>query len=755
MKKLIKIFAIIAALFAVLLIAAVIVLKVMFPPEKIIELAKPIISEAVRRDVEIKDAGISIFPIFGFKLEGINITNTERTVKIDKNEKLSELLKRSFLDPRLVKVEVNGKVQERVYEKDADLKSGDKVRILRRGFAEKESLFSLGEFLVEIKVMPLLKKEVVIKKILLDELTVLVEADRRGSFNFDDIIASDETVKEEKKPEKKKKDEKPGALPISFRMEEFEIRDAKIVYRNRKDMQEIVLGDIDQEVSFSMDPEMKNVVTKGLLEVKQIAVRGKGLPVSKSGMKFSFKHSLNVNLKAGNLKINEMRTGFQKTFLTVKGSVNGFDKPAKKLALDISTNRIDLGQLLSEVPTALSPDLKKMKAAGTMMLKLAINGGINAARPEQLPKVNGLLELKNIMFQYTDLPKSINSLDGNIKFTENSLDIPKLSLKLGDNPISFKAIVNNFKAPTIDVALNAALDLGIVKEVTHLPEGVSVSGEIKANVAAKGKVDPKDPGAIAVDGGVHLVNIVATTPEVKKPINLNGSFLFSNEELKLDKFVTKIGASSVTMNMSIRDYLGLALPDDKYKKTTKISYTMDSPLLDFNEMLGLKVKIGKGGAAAAEEAPESESSGDEPIIIPELPNISFDGKIRVAKLRFLTIPVSNGAIDLRYAKKKVNFGMNAVLFTGKISEKLFVSLTNPNSIVVTNSFSSVRMEANDFISNLNDLLEDDGELFTKLKGMDNTVYGKLDLKTKVKTHGITPNAFKKNLFADIYMKVYK
>jgi len=760
MKKLLKIGLIVFGVFLVLFVGAIIALKVMYPPEKVRKIVETELSKAAKRDVQVKDASLSLYPIFGLMIDGIRVSNTSRGITIEQPGSLWALLKKQNLKKKFVNVSLNGKQLEEVDTKDQTLKKGDKLRISRKDFRNKEALFGLKKLVVELKVLPLFSNKVVIKKILLDQLEILVEVDKRGSFNFDDMIPKSDGKK--KKPEKKKetKKSKDGGLPISLRLNSFEIKNSKIVYANQKTRQEITLGDINQNVSVKFNSDMTDVVTKGLFEIKKMSFRGRGIPVRKSGVYFMLRHNLKLNLKAANLKIEDLTLGFQKTFITTKGTINGYSKPVKKMDLSIKTNRLRIVDLFKEVPTAYFPQSRKMKVGGHTKLAVYVKGSMDARKKGSLPGIKGLFQLQKVMVQYPDLPKAINDLDADIHFTTDSLNIKKFALKLGQDPVSLKAKIDHFKKPIVDVLLKANINLANLGDVMKLPKGTSLKGKINADITAKGKVIPKQPEAINVNGNIDFLNLVAVTPAVKKPVQMNGKFLFSNKAITLKGFKSVIGRSSFTMDMNIKDYLGLALKKNP-ENVTMVTYTVTSPLLDLNEMLGKK-KTPKGppksapkSAPAPKAGKNDEDLSNKPIVIPKLPNVVFVGKIRVKKILYDNLPIRNGRIDLNYKNRQVDFGMYADLFTGKVKEKMVFNFTNAKRFWATNHFSCTKMEANDFISNFNDLLKDDGKLFTRLKRMDNTTYGKLDLVTSFKTHGNTQRALKKNLKGTTKIKIYK
>lgn len=754
MRKLIKIAFYTGLVFVVLLVAGVFILKWMFPPERIRAIVEPELTRIIQRDVKIKNASLTLYPTIGVNIEGLSLSNTSRTFTVDAPSDLWAVLKRSNLKKKFVNVTLNKKKLTDVVEKDVKLKVGDVLSISRKGFRNKEKLFSLGRLFVDVEPWSLLKNKVQVKSILIDKMEILVEVDRRGSFNFDDLVGPPKKVKPKaKKPKKKKGSDK---LPISFKLKSFKIKDSKIVYFNRKARQEIILGDINQNLSVKFDPELKDVVSKGILEIKRMTVRGKGIPVRKSGMYFMMRHKLHVNVKDGNLKIDEFTVGFQRTFLTIAGLVKGFDKPVRYLNLGINSNKLRLHDLYREVPPAMFPQARKMKVKGYAKLGLKVKGVL---KPKVLPAISGKFLMNNVYIKYADLPKAINNLNANIGFTMNSLDVNKLAFKLGSNPVSLLLKVKNFKKPIVDALVKANVDLGTLRDVVKLPKGISVKGKINANVKAKGQIDPKNPEKINVKGKIEFDDIVAVTKAVKKPVQVNGTFEFSNDEIELDELEAKIGKSSMTVDMTISDYLSLALPKKVRKKTTRVKFTMKSPLLDADEMLGTSKGGSKNtGKKASKSSKPSGSSGgsstgDEPINIPKLPDVEVDGKIRVAKLVYADLPIRKGSIDLRYKQGILKFLLSARLFTGSIKESLVLNIKNRKQIKVRNSFSALRMEANEFISKFNDVPNNDGGLMSQLKDMDNKIYGRLNMTSTVSTYGITSNQFKKNMSGKIVMKI--
>ena len=77
-NKPLKIVGIIVGVFVLLIVATVITLSIMYPPEKIKAMILPHIEKAVGRSIEVESAGLSFYPIFGVKIKGLSVANTDR-----------------------------------------------------------------------------------------------------------------------------------------------------------------------------------------------------------------------------------------------------------------------------------------------------------------------------------------------------------------------------------------------------------------------------------------------------------------------------------------------------------------------------------------------------------------------------------------------------------------------------------------------------------------------------------------------------
>ncbi len=513
----------IVAAVVVIGIAGIITLRIMFPPEKIMSIASQKVEEILGRKVVIGKAGVSLFPVFGVSLSGVEIGNTDRP-----------------------------------------------------GF-DTAPFVKFDRLSISISAMSLLKRQPEINRILIRKPFILLEKDATGSFNFDDlaVMKKDTTVK---------KEEKKGGLPmlpvpVSLRL--FQIEDGTVIYRDAKSGQDIQIGDLDDRIVFSIDRELKDITTEGDLSLGKVSVITREIKKPLSNLLITLHHDIGADIAAGTADIKTVRLSFQKVFLNLSGKLSDLTT-VPKLDLTLSSDTIGLADLLKEIPVELAPVLGNLTASGKLALGLELKGALEKDVP--LP-VKGHLSINDGTVQYKGLPRSINTIKAECTFTENSLDLSTLQMKFGENPAALRARVNNFKKPVIDVKARTKLNLADSKDMIQLPPGSSLSGMVDLDIMAKGEIDPNDPAKCRVEGKLGMHQVTVLWPPLVKPAVINGNFSLSSLAIG-EQLSVVIGRSSMKMNATVKNYLTMILPDStKRQPRPSIDFTIASPVLDVDEFM--------------------------------------------------------------------------------------------------------------------------------------------------------------------------
>jgi len=692
MGKKTKIVGITLGVILVALIASVLTLWIMFPPEKLKALIIPQVEKVLGRKVTLEKASLKFFPVMGVNLTGLEVSNTVR---------------QGFSDDPFVKVD---------------------------------------NLVVQIPFLSLIKKQPEISKILLKKPQVILEIDSSGHFNYDDLALMPKDKKTEQDTVTKSTGKGMIALPVPITLKEFTIQDGVFTYKDKRSGQEFRVGDMDQTVRFSIDKELKDVNTSGDLIFSQVSVKTKEITKPLSNLRISLSHDVQADLASGKADLKKVRLSFQKVFLNLNGIVSNLNT-VPHLDLQIDSDPIEIKDILAEIPRELAPELAKLAASGTAELDLSLKGDLaeNAKFPLQ-----GSLTIRDGMVKYSDLPKSISKINTSLNFTENSLNIGNLSMLFGSNPIELKGTVKDFASPVIDLLVKADVDLGDLKQMASLPDGASLSGKVKTDISAKGVVDPSDPLKLDVKGRADLKDVSIKWPPLVKPAVINGLFTLSSKAIGHNLSLA-IGNSSMKMDASINNYLSMVIVDSTKKAPRpSIDFKITSPLLDFDEFLpSAKESADTENKVAAKE---DANSSEGPLIAP-LPGIDMKGTIAASKIVYKNVEMKNMKMQVSVLNDVADLDIKTGFASGVITEKIYADLRNTKSVTIKNNLTVSEVEVNDLLTRFGNFIKPTNALNKELRNVQNNLYGKINLKSDLTTSGGTQQELSKSLRGTIDAKL--
>jgi ElaB/YqjD/DUF883 family membrane-anchored ribosome-binding protein len=680
MNKLVKIGIVGFAVFSVLLVAGIFVLKAKFPPEKIKSIAKEEISKALNRETSIGDVSISLWPL-GLKVSELKIANA----------------------------------------------SG-------KGFSETP-LFNLPMMVVDIDLLQLMMFRVAIQEISLIDMTLNYEVQKDGRTNLDGLggdkpveVADTTTVAAEPFDISKI-----TPLPGTFLLEKFSIKNARVLVSDKLNGRFLEIGAIDQSVSLDVDAYLTNIITSGELSINELVLKDESSGVKTGKIHLGFTHDLVLNLKDQKLKMNKLTFGFQDILITLKGEVSDFLKEVPSLDIQLESNKMMLADLLKEIPVAVAPEVAKMKAQGAASFAVSVKGKVD---PKVLPQVNGNLLLESLAFAHTDVPAGINEMNGKISFTDKTLKVEPFGFKLDQHPITVLVDIDGLPtAPNVNqLMVDARIDLGqvfaLASKIVAIPEGTDLKGIIDSKLNVSGLVDPAHPEKLSVNGNTLITGVVLKTPQVPDPIEVQGKLDFSNTSVN-QNLAVKIGPSDVQVLVAAQDFLAFLAPEMAPGKKMNVSVNVLSQNLELDRLMPPP-----GPEAEVEEG----SPADQ---LPELPDVIANVTVTLKKTLFRHLTLSDFNLLVGLRDKVATVDLNARLYEGSIQQKITADIKDTKKGLISMMMELKNVEANDFISNGNNNIVGKDPLSTKLRDLDNTLYGKMNMKMDLKTQG-TPLTFVKN-----------
>jgi len=252
------------------------------------------------------------------------------------------------------------------------------------------------------------------------------------------------------------------------------------------------------------------------------------------GFSFSLDHLLNADLAQSSINIERLAVAVNKISLILNGKVANFNQ-VPEVDLNFSGD-ISIGDVLAALPADMAPQMRDIHASGWVKIEGKTRG---LAQIDPPPQTKGRIELRDISVKSARLPQPFRLSRGEIGFTDHSLDIPWLQAKFGEIPLELRIRMEDFKALWVEGGLRMELDLGMVRELVPLPQGMAVSGRVKIAASVQGKA--KQPEQMTLSGRVSWEEVEARTPALPVPAKLSGEADLVGTEVILSQMKVDMG----------------------------------------------------------------------------------------------------------------------------------------------------------------------------------------------------------------------
>jgi uncharacterized protein involved in outer membrane biogenesis len=591
----------------------------------------------------------------------------------------------------------------------------------------------LREAALSINFLSLLKFSPVINEIKLVNPEFLYEVAKDGRNNLEGLGGKADSVVKPEEPAK------PLESPAAVNLKSFVLEDGKVRYRDMQTGRQIILDRINQTVSLDLDQRLENVATKGKLVISEIKVDDPALGLKKGNLQVTVRHDILANLPAERVQVKALELGFQDIRALVKGEATRFLTGPPVLDLSLSAPEIRLASVLKEVPPSLSPDVAKLSARGIASLEAHVQGAVDSASQ---PDVTARLSVRDGGVSHKDLPAGVDNLNVDLALVADSLRLSRFAFDLGGNPVSVEALITSLKAPVPmlqNLKVDALLDLGklipLLQKMAMVDKAMQASGQVSAKVAGSGPLDPAAPQNLKIQGQVDLKAVSVKPPQLPQPIGADGQVRIDNDKV-VQSLRVKTGESDVSVDGTVVNWLALAMPEKAKGNTAKAKLTVASGFLNLDQLM----PQGQKPEEAKEEPPATAW--------PALPKLEADIDVKLAKTRLVGLDMTEFTSKARLANAVLDAALKGRLYSGVFSGTLRADLKDTSNGAFSLKFKVDKVEANDFISRLNDKLPGTNRLFKSFSRLDSAIFGKFSLDMDVKTKG-SPATVADNLTGEI------
>ncbi len=613
----------------ILIVAAVVVLKVMFTSDKLKALVIPRIEDAIHRPVAVNDIGLTLLPSIGLDVDGLSIANRQGP-----------------------------------------------------GFSETP-LVTLDKLHLNVKIMPLFSGRIVVSSVVVDKPKLLIETNEANETNYADLTGPPETTAVAQPAPTITRPQEPstvGALSISG----FRLNDGSIDLVNQKDNSATRIRDLNADLSLDWQSGVLTIASNA--SVGDLSYGSVDAPLI-SGLKISLAPKIVYDSQKDILTMEKGDVNVQSMSLSLVGTVSDVQK-VMRLDLKAGSDNLNIAELLSLVPKEYMKNAEGLSGKGTASVHLSVTGTMSDSTT---PDVEGTINTTGASVQYAKLPKPISNIAIVSRFvrskTLEEFYIEKLTASLGDNPVALTMDVRNFENPSLTLTFKGSLNLAEINQYYPLEAGTSVSGIMTADVNIAGEV--KDPSTLKATGTMQFLDVTAKTASTEKPVqNLTGSITFNNQLVESKDLSMTIGKSDLSLAFWLKNYLSLA-STDKNAPRPVANITLQSKHLYTADIMKEEAPVQQTSSpapqkttpAARTEAKPTEKVSGQKTTLP-FPTMEIDvtgnvGTFTMQQYEFtgvrMTMHISNGVVSMQ------NFSMNA--FGGSVISKGSVNLQNPEKPV--------------------------------------------------------------------------
>ena len=413
--------------------------------------------------------------------------------------------------------------------------------VFNRAPFDGEHLFVVEKLEVEINLREILFGDHLrLKGITLVHPVINVKVLKDGRANYDIAIPSADTTKSTE-PSK-----------FSFGIDHWEIVSGNIAYDDQSLPFSMVLKGVNHSGSGDFTQDEFDLKTKTKADTVTVAYDGtEYLTNKRADIDATLLISENITkytFKDNNAKINDFAMSFDGWF-----KMNPTD-----YGMDITFKSPDnsFKSLLSLVPGMYTQSFGDIETKGD----LAFNGFVRGTYSEkQMPAFNVDLKVKDAMFKYPKLPTSINNinvdllLDNKDGVVSNTLiDLKKLHLDFGSNPVDARALVSKIYPTQIDANVAAKLNLAELSTMFPL-EGMELKGAFNINATAKGVYDSLKKTIPAIDATMGLSSGYAKSKEFPLPL----------EQVHFNSNVKNSSGKMAETTISVKDF-SMLLDGEKF-----------------------------------------------------------------------------------------------------------------------------------------------------------------------------------------------
>ncbi len=477
-----------------------------------------------------------------------------------------------------------------------------------------------------------------------------------------------------------------SATKFALQLKSLEIKHATITYNDMQGNMEAVLKDLNYTMSGDFTQDV--FVLSNLLDIAETTYNMGGVGYL-TKVKTHFKADLDMDMPNMKFAFKENELGLNDLGLSFDGFVA---MPKEDISMDMkfAAKQTEFKSILSLIPSVYSKDFASVQTKGNLKLNGFVKGTMHSEKDSTkntYPSFDINLGIADAMFKYPSLPKSVNNINIDVHVANPKdyldatvIDVNKFHLEMAGNPIDMWAHVKTpISDPDLAAEVKGTINLSSVKEFVPLEKGDDMSGTVKADISAAGRMsslDRKEYDKFKMAGSLEIDKMNYKTTTLPYDVMLNVMKMnFTNQYVELSAFDAMMGKSDVRANGRIDNFMQYVFKDSLIKGT----FNVQSNLMDLNQLMS-----STGSTTAAQPAAADTAA----MGVAEVPgNIDFNLNANFAKVLYDNLTIDNMVGNIVVRQKKVDMtDLKLGLLGGNVLMNGYYETTNPKKPTVSMNF---------------------------------------------------------------------
>ena len=582
-----------------------------------------------------------------------------------------------------VKEEINNNVNAKVDFGDFDLSlissfpdftfSIEKISVIGVGEFEGVTLASIGEINLVVDLMSVINGEnfkIKVIEILSPEMNVIVTKD--GVANYDIAKASEGEVEEEVEVEEVEVEDTTAGAAFKLELQKFEIASANITYDDRQGNMYAGLKDFN----FLLKGDFSADITDILADMSIAAITYK-----MDGVSFLNKAEIEMHAELGADLANSKYTFTENSF-RINQLVLGFDgwlqlleNDAMDMDVTFNTKQTTFKSILSLVPAVYTRDFESVQTNGQLALSGFAKGKMEG---ESYPAFGLDLSVKDANFKYPDLPKSVENIQLAVNVQSPGGDLDKMQInvatfhiELAGNPFDMSVLVKTpMSDPFIKAKFTGDLDLSSIKDVIPLESGDEINGLIAMDISLEGNqstIDEERYEDFEAQGNLIITSMMYSSTTLPYKVNIEKIDVnFAPKYITLKEMKMKVGRSDFSASGQVEKFIPFVFDDEA---VLYARLDLRSNLIDATEFMEEETPAATGEEGIPNTEVSTEPAVEEAMEVVEIPgNIDFALNSSIGKIHLEDFDIDNfkGMVTMKDKKMALeNTSMN--LLNGKLT----------------------------------------------------------------------------------------